>query len=253
MHLFRIVRALALAALPCLAYAVDFATEVHPILAGRCAGCHSGTKPAAGLSVDSRALLLAGGAGGAAIVPGDGGGSLLIHKVSGQRGALMPASGEPLTAAQIATLRAWIDAGAVWPENAPIPAGWVAPIAPRDPGVPAGSNRHPVDRFIAAYFAKHRMAFPGAATDARFARRVYFDLWGLPPTPAQLEAFLHDRGKGKRERLIDTLLADSKPYAEHWISWWNDALRNDQGSKYAGDRKSITELAAGRAATEPAL
>ena len=86
-----------------------------------------------------------------------------------------------------------------------------------------------------------RSPFPAAAPDARFARRVYFDLWGLPPTPAQLETFLHDHEPGKRARLIDALLADSPPYAEHWISWWNDLLRNDQGGEYAGERKSITD------------
>jgi hypothetical protein len=245
MHLPRILRAAALLALPGLAHAVDFATEVHPILAARCAPCHSGAKPAAGLSLTSRASALTGGASGPAMVPGDSGDSLLIWKVSGQSGAIMPASGEPLTASQIATLRAWIDAGAVWPEAAPIPAGWTAPIAPRQPDLPPGSEPHPVDRFIAAYFAKHAIAFPAVAPDARFARRVYFDLWGLPPTPAQLEAFLNDRDRdpsqGKRARLIDALLADAQPYAENWISWWNDVLRNDLGSNYAGERKSITD------------
>jgi len=240
MHLSRIIPAAALLALPSQAHAVDFAIEVHPILAARCAPCHSGAKPAAGLSITSRALVIAGGASGPAIVPGNGGASLLIEKVSGQRGAIMPASGEPLTPAQIATLRAWIDAGAVWPETSPIPSAWAAPIAPRQPDLPAGREPHPVDRFVAAYFAQHAMAFPAPSPDARFARRVYFDLCGLPPTPAQLDAFAHDPSPGKRARLIDALLADSKPYAEHWISWWNDVLRNDIGGEYAGERKSIT-------------
>ena len=241
MHLPCITRIVALLALPAvMAQAVDFATEVHPILAARCAPCHRGAKPAAGLSLTSRALVLAGGASGPAIVPGASGASLLIEKISGQRGAIMPASGEPLTSAQIATLRAWIDAGAVWPEVAAAAPTPVAPIAPRQPDLPAGNEPHPIDRFIAAYLAAHAIPFPAVTSDARFARRVYFDLSGLPPTPAQLEAFLNDRATGKRERLIDTLLADSKPYAEHWISWWNDLLRNDQGGEYAGERKSIT-------------
>ncbi len=240
MKISRFYFTVALLALPGLAQAVDFATEVHPILAARCAPCHSGAKPAAGLSLTSRASVLAGGASGPAIAPGHSDDSLLIQKVSGQRGAVMPASGEPLTAAQIATLRAWIDEGAVWPETAPVAAGWNAPIAPRKPEVPAGSEPHPVDRFLAAYFAKHGMAFPESASDARFARRVYFDLWGLPPTPAQLESFLGDKSPAKRARLIDALLGGSRLYAENWISWWNDLLRNDQGSNYAGERKSIT-------------
>ncbi len=241
MDLLRLVRTAALAAMPSLLFAVDFATEVHPILASRCAPCHRGEKPAAGLSLESRAATIAGGASGAAIQPGDSAASLLIQKVSGQRGPIMPASGEPLTEAQIATLRAWIDTGATWPKTTPAPVGWVAPIAPRQPDVPVGSEAHPVDRFIAAYFARHAIPFPEAASDARFARRVYFDSWGLPPTPAQLEVFERDGRPDKRARLIDELLANPRMYAGHWISWWNDLLRNDQGGEYAGERKSITD------------
>jgi hypothetical protein len=240
MNLPAVILAAAILALPGLAQAVDFATQVHPILASRCAPCHSGDKPAAGLSLTSRRQALAGGASGPAIAPGDSQGSLLIRKVSGQRGAIMPASGEPLTAAQIATLRTWIDEGAPWPEIAPAPQGWTAPIAPRQPDLPAGAEPHPIDRFLAAYFAAHATPFPRPVDDARFARRVYFDLWGLPPTPAQLESFLRDKSPGKRAQLVDSLLADSHLYAEHWISWWNDLLRNDQGGEYAGDHKSIT-------------
>ena len=235
-----ILRAMALLS-PCLAYAADFATEVHPIIASRCAPCHSGAQPAGELALTSRAALLKGGASGPAIVAGDSGASLLIRKVTGQIGMRMPASGDPLTATQIATLRAWIDGGAVWPEAAPIPAGWTAPIVPRQPPVPAGGRPHPVDRFIAAYFAKHDIAFPTVVSDERFARRAYFDLWGVPPSPEQLEAFLRDKHAGKRAQLIDTLLSNSDAYAQNWISWWNDLLRNDLGVEYAGQRKSITD------------
>ena len=235
-----VLRTAAILVLPASTLAVDFATQVHPILAARCAPCHSGEKPAAGLSLRSRAQAMAGGVSGPALVPGQSGASLLIRKVMGQRGAIMPAAGGPLTAAQIATLRAWIDEGAIWPEASPPPQGWVAPIASRQPDLPAGREPHPVDRFLAAYFARQAIAFPTPVGDARFARRVYFDLWGLPPTPAQLAAFLRDKTPDKRTRLIDTLLADSQFYAGNWISWWNDLLRNDLGGDYAGERKSIT-------------
>ncbi|MGA2133636.1 MAG: DUF1549 domain-containing protein [Bryobacteraceae bacterium] len=235
-----ILRTAAILVSPSLALAVDFATEVHPILAARCAPCHSGDKPAAALSLTSRTPMLSGGESGPAIVPGNSAESLLIRKVSGQRGGIMPASGEPLTAAQIATLRAWIDEGAVWPETVAAARGWIASIAPRQPELPEGQEPHPVDRFIASYFTRHAMAFPAPADDARFARRVCFDLWGMPPAPAQLEAFLLDKSADKRARLIDSLLGNSSFYAENWISWWNDLLRNDLGSNYAGERKSIT-------------
>ena len=86
------IGAAALLGLPGLAQAVDFATEVHPILASRCAGCHSGARPAGGLSLASRALALSGGITGPAIEPGNGEDSLLIQKVSGKKGAIMPAS-----------------------------------------------------------------------------------------------------------------------------------------------------------------
>ena len=213
MNLRGVLRAATLLALPNLVQAVDFATQVHPILA------------------------LSGGASGPAIVPGKSGESLLIEKVSGKKGAIMPAAGEPLTASQIGILRAWIDEGAVWPET-PVGAtsGWVAPIAPRRPELPGGTEAHPIDHFLAVYFAKHDMAFPAPAGDAVFARRVYFDLWGLPPTPEQLGAFLSDPSPGKRARLGDSTL-----YAEHWISWWYDLLRNDTGVNYQGERESITD------------
>ncbi|MFZ0590255.1 MAG: DUF1549 domain-containing protein [Bryobacteraceae bacterium] len=224
------------------ASAIDFATQVHPILALRCVPCHSGDKPPAGLSFASRATALKGGANGPAITPGDSEHSLMILKITGKKGAIMPAAGGPLSAEQISILKNWIDEGAVWPDTASDASShnWEAPIAPRRPPIPEGPDSNPIDRFIAAYSAQHHMESPKTITDAVFARRVYFDVWGLPPTAAQLEAFLKDEDANKRERLVDSLLADREMYAENWISWWNDLLRNDTGVTYQGERKSIT-------------
>ncbi|MGA8599357.1 MAG: DUF1549 domain-containing protein [Bryobacteraceae bacterium] len=224
------------------ASAIDFATQVHPILALRCVPCHSGDKPPAGLSFASRATALKGGADGPAITPGDSEHSLMILKITGKKGAIMPAAGGPLSAEQISILKNWIDEGAVWPDTASDASShnWEAPIAPRRPPIPEGPDSNPIDRFIAAYSAQHHMESPKTITDAVFARRVYFDVWGLPPTAAQLEAFLKDEDANKRERLVDSLLADREMYAENWISWWNDLLRNDTGVTYQGERKSIT-------------
>jgi hypothetical protein len=242
MNLRIFAKAAVLLTLPVVVYGVDFATQVHPILAARCAPCHSGAKPAAGLSLTSRTQALAGGESGPAIVPGKSDESLLILKVSGKKGDLMPKSGGPLSEQQIATLRAWIDEGVIWPETqGTTNSGWVAPITPRQPEVPEGSDPSPVDRFVAAYFAKQGMPRPVPAADAVFARRAYFDVLGLPPSPQQLEAFLRDPSAGKRARLIDSLLGNSTLYAGNWISWWNDLLRNDTGVNYQGERKSITE------------
>src|SRR5207302_17207 len=82
---------------------------------------------------------------------------------------------------------------------------------------------------------------PPAASDRVFARHAFLDLWGVLPAPEQVQAFEKDKSAGKHERLIDTLLADRKKYAEHQISFWNDLLRNDEGVEYEGARQSITK------------
>jgi hypothetical protein len=225
------------------ALGTDFATQVHPLLASRCAPCHSGDKPPAGLSFATRELALKGGSSGPAITPGDAAHSLLILKVTHQKGALMPPVGEPLTAEQIQILKTWIDEGAVWPAAAKAGAvtnTWVAPVAPRQPVVPDGPYAQPLDRFIGAYLARNKLPFPPPVSDELYARRVYLDVWGLPPTAVQLQQFVQDTRSDKRERLVDTLIADQDLYAGNWISWWNDLLRNDTGVNYAGERKSIT-------------
>ncbi|HEY3738660.1 MAG TPA: DUF1549 domain-containing protein, partial [Bryobacteraceae bacterium] len=81
---------------------------------------------------------------------------------------------------------------------------------------------------------------PEAVSDAMFARRAYFDVTGLPPSVAELSRFEADNNPTKRVHLIDTLISDNKRYTDHWISFWNDLLRNDIGVIYHGDRKSIT-------------
>jgi Protein of unknown function (DUF1549)/Protein of unknown function (DUF1553)/Planctomycete cytochrome C len=224
------------------ASAVDFATQVHPILASRCAPCHSGDKAPAGLSFANRGSALKGGASGPAITPGDSEHSLMILKITGRKGAIMPAAGGPLSAEQISILKSWIDEGAVWPDSASVAGSnaWEAPIAPRRPPIPEGPEENSIDRFIAAYFAERHVEMPKPVSDALFARRVYFDVWGLPPNATQLETFLNDKNENKRERLVDSLLANREMYAENWISWWNDLLRNDTGVNYQGERKSIT-------------
>ncbi|HZZ28862.1 MAG TPA: DUF1549 domain-containing protein [Pirellulales bacterium] len=104
-------------------------------------------------------------------------------------------------------------------------------------------RQHPIDRFVDAYFAKHQLAFPPAVDDATFARRVYLDLVGLLPTSQQLDEFVADHSLDKREKLIDALLSNNVAYADHWLTFWNDLLRNDySGTGYIdGGRKQITE------------
>ena len=227
---------------PGLARGADFVHDVQPLLLARCGSCHGGDQPQAGLAMHSRADLLKGGVTGPAIIPGNGKDSLLIQRVTGARPPAMPATGERLSSDEIGLLREWIDQGAPLGEAA---AGARPPssLDPRHPAPPAATihgSANPVDHFVAAYFARRGVTAPPVAPDHVFARRAYLDLWGLLPSPEQLDEFRKDARADKRERLIARLLADRKNYSEHWISFWNDLLRNDEGVTYAGLRESIS-------------
>ncbi|MBX6313608.1 MAG: PSD1 domain-containing protein [Isosphaeraceae bacterium] len=221
---------------------VDFAHDVLPLLKQRCAACHTNGKYKGGLSMDTRETLLKA----EVVVPGKSEESPLIDRVMDpdpeQR---MPPKGPPLTAEQIATLRNWIDQGLPWQDGFSFAkAGSGLPLQPRRPELPParGSQTNPVDRLVDAYFAEKRITPPEPLDDASFFRRVSLDLVGLLPTPEQLEAFLADPAPDKRERLVRRLLDDDQAYAEHWLTFWNDLLRNDYaGTGYIdGGRKAIT-------------
>lgn len=219
---------------------VDFLTEVQPVLTTRCMPCHSGDSPQGGLKTHTREDLLKGGTSGPAIIVGNGADSLLVQKITGQKGLRMPPSGAPLSADAIASIRIWIDQGAKWDGKAVVTER-IAPMAPRTPELPAGSATQAVDRFLDAYFAKHSIDGSRTISDNAFARRAWYDITGLPPSPEELEAFLKDKAGDKRAALVDRLLADRSGYSQRWISYWNDLLRNDEGVIYHGERKSITK------------
>ena len=102
---------------------------------------------------------------------------------------------------------------------------------------------HAIDRLLDAERTKQGLPLLPLADDTVFARRVSLDLIGLLPTEEQLEEFLKDRAPGKRERYIDRLLAADVAYAEHWLTFWNDLLRNDYGGTgfITGGRKQISK------------
>ena len=226
---------------------IDFTRDVRPILETRCLECHDQNRRKGGLSLATYGDALEGGRNGAVVRPGNGAGSLLVHRIAGAVEPQMPKDEEPLTAAQIAVIRRWIDEGArETPASPPAPAPWDAPLELTRPDVPASRWKEwssPIDRLVAAYLSAQSVPEPLLISDARFARRAYLDIWGLPPTPEQLQAFLDDRTPAKREALVTTLVADNTNYAEHWISFWNDLLRNEDGVSYFSEtagRKSIT-------------
>src|SRR5207237_9413138 len=109
--------------------------------------------------------------------------------------------------------------------------------------MPAGDeSENAVDRLLGTYFAKNQVAVGRLVADRVFARRVWLDAVGLLPPPSELEAFVADAAPDKREKLVWRLLNDRQKYAEHWLSFWNDLLRNDyKGTGYIDSgRKQIT-------------
>ena len=236
-----------MAALP-LAAQVDYSREVHAVLAAKCLVCHSQEKRSGGLSLATYADVLSGGRSGAVVKPGKSSDSLLIQRLTGPAANRMPMGGPALSAAEIGTLSTWIDQGARQaPNAAAAKAKWEAPLSLDRPNVPESPWKNwsqPLDRFTASYLSRSGVAEPPPVSDAVFARRAYLDVQGLLPSPAELRAFLGDAAGDKRNRLVSRLLADNQKYAENWISFWNDLLRNEEGVSYYSEtagRKSITD------------
>lgn len=228
-------------------HAVDFDTEVHPLLAERCFQCHGGGKSRGGLQMNSRDELLAGGDSGPVVVEGNSVESYLIKLVSGLDPELvMPPKGARLTPEEVGVLRAWIDQGMTWHDVEGVEGQYVAPVALSHPEVPpvqeGAASDNPIDRFLAPYFAEHSVTPSDPVSDAQFMRRASLDVTGLVPEPEALDAFIANTDPNKYAALADQLLNDRLAYAEHWMTFWNDALRNDfQGTGYIdGGRKQIT-------------
>ncbi|MDB6058045.1 MAG: hypothetical protein JWO95_1889 [Verrucomicrobiales bacterium] len=229
---------------PPATHPINFKNEVKPIFEASCIRCHGRGRSKGGLQIDSRETLLKGGDSGPSIVPGKSGESDLIALVAGvDPDSVMPKKGTKLTAAQVGVLRAWIDQGATW--DADVTFGKVASknLTPRLPEVPAGKAANPIDRLMAPYYAAHKVNPGKPVSDRVYARRVYLDTIGLLPTPNELESFVADKHSDKREQLVQRLLGNDEEYAQNWLTFWNDLLRNDyKGTGYIdGGRKQITK------------
>ena len=201
--------------------------QAQAILAESCYGCHGPGQQMAGLRLDTGAQKV--------VTPGHSADSLLIKRVTGANGmARMPMSAPALSADKIATLAKWIDAGAVLPA----PKRHWAFIPPVRPAVPPSSSpawvRNPIDAFLLARLDREGLKPSPEADRATLLRRASLDLIGLPPTPAELDAFLADRGPDAYERQIDRLLA-SPHYGERWARIWLDAARYADSNGYEKD------------------
>lgn len=229
-----------------MAESVNFQEEIQPVLKNRCSRCHSGHERKGGFSIDTRDGFIKGGESGPAVIVGQSSKSLLIDQITAEDpDDRMPSKGKPLTATQIESMRAWIDEGLSWPEGFSFTDWRRAPLAPRVVKLPkGGKSDNPIDRLVGAYWKRQNMQVSLKLVDDRaFARQASLDLIGVLPSPAQMEAFVSDSSPDKRSQLVDQLLSNNQGYAEHWLTFWSDMLRNAyQGTGYIdGGRKQITQ------------
>ncbi len=223
---------------------VDFKKDIQPIFEASCIKCHGRGKDKGGFAIDTRETFLKGGDDGPVAIEGKSGESMIVEMVSGlDPDNVMPQKGSKLTSEQVGLFRKWIDQGMQW--DPAITFGKLPPknLHPAKPELPemAGVD-HPVDRFVWNYFEREKIKAPTPVEDRIYARRVYLDTIGLLPTPRELEKFVSDKTADKRGKLVQELLGRKFDYATHWLTFWNDALRNDyKGTGYIdGGRKQIT-------------
>jgi uncharacterized protein DUF1553/uncharacterized protein DUF1549/cytochrome c len=223
------------------AAAVDFVQDIQPILSKHCYQCHGAHKQEAAFRLDHKPSALKGGDFGIAIVPGKADDSRLMHAVLGTNPKIrMPRKGDPLSADQVAKLKSWIDAGAVWPDSASANIDkktdhW-AFKPPVRPQVPANA-RHPIDAFIRERLAKEGLHPSPPAAAETLLRRLHLDLTGLPPTPLEIAPFVAAYKKDPAssiQHLASTLLA-SQHYGERWARHWLDGAHYADSNGYEKD------------------
>ena len=225
---------------------IDFVHQVMPILKKNCAECHTDGKKKGGLSMNTRAEFLAGGEGGEVAVPGSIEDSYFLElTASTDLDERMPPKGPGVSPEELKILKQWVDEGMIWDDAITLgSSGWEPQMKPRIVKLPKPMNNriHAIDRILDHYLQEKKVSLPALASERTFVRRAYLDIIGILPTPEQLNAFIHDKSTDKKTKLIDHLLAEDVSYADHWLTFWNDLLRNDYtGTGFiTGGRKQIT-------------
>jgi len=216
---------------------INFARDIRPILSNACFKCHGpdeaerkgGPKDGSGLRLDTGEGALEDMGGRSAVVPGHPEDSELIARIlATEEDEVMPPpkSGSPLTPEEVKLLKDWIKSGAKYSKH------WsYEPPAAVDPPKP---GLHPIDAFVRDRLAKEKLQPQPEADRATLARRLSFDLTGLPPSPEDVDAFVNDTAPDAYERLVDRLLA-SPAYGEHWGRQWLDLARYADSAGYADD------------------
>ena len=212
---------------------IDFAREVQPILAKRCYACHGPDIAEGGLKfVDKESAFAETESGEFAIVPGDVDASALVTRImSDDEYERMPPEGDPVSPEEIELLKAWIDQGADWRDH------WAfEPMQDPAPPVVADAewNKHPIDAFIYDSLDDVGLLPNSPASRHELIRRAYYDLTGLPPDAAQVQAFVSDDDPLAFERLVDELL-ESPQYGVRWGRHWLDLVRYAETNSFERD------------------
>jgi hypothetical protein len=231
-----------------------FEASVRPVLVAHCLECHGPEKSKGGLRLDARNAMLKGGEAGPVVIPGKPEDSPLIDAIRYEGDIQMPPKGK-LKEVEIAVLTDWVRRGAPWPETRPgisrrsgantstardkVNIASTNPVPPqnrsfwslqpvRKPAPPSVTGttwpHSAIDCFILRKLEEKGLLPAPQADKVMLLRRVSFDLTGLPPTPAELDAFLRNDGPDALPRVIDRLLA-SPHYGERWGRYWLDLAR----------------------------
>jgi len=208
--------------------APDFSHQIVPILKKHCVACHGGKEAKGGFSLNHRSLFLES----EAAKPGSVEESYFLELIASTDPELQmpPKEKSRLSQKEIKTLQEWVASGMLWQQGFSFSEKtYEIPLKPRRPKLPPvqQGRTNPVDRIIDAYLAKNKLPRPAPISDDVFIRRVTLDLVGLLPTPKQRADFLADQSVDKRTKYIQSLLSNDIAYADHWLTFWNDLLRND--------------------------
>ena len=216
----------------------DYLTVVKPLLRDKCFSCHGSLKQEGGLRLDAASLIRKGGESGPAYQVGSATKSLMLQRITADDDSRMPPpdEGARLTTEEVAKVTHWIDNGAVAPDEA-IPEhpskhwSFQPPLQAEVPNLTAGWIRSDIDRFLAAEQARLGVTVVGETSRAMLLRRASLTLTGLPPTTAELQAFLADQSETAYADALDRLL-DSPRYGERWARHFMDIWRYSDPSGY---------------------
>lgn len=215
---------------------VRFERDVRPILTRHCDRCHGTKNQEAGLQLNRRSSVHDPEREQPLIVAGDADASWLIQRLTDSAaGDLMPLDGEPLNAADIETLRNWIQQGADWPDALAEPAHWAWQPIERPVLPEPDSADHPIDRFVRRRLQNTGLSAAAPLDRPRLLRRTSLALIGIPPTPEEVRAFVEDRSPDAWDKVVDRLL-NSPQYGERWAVPWMDLARYADSNGFQADQ-----------------